>query len=134
MLKLSDYYEKLRKFNWASYDVYYAILFGSLAKKGEGNDLDIAVEFKRKSLEAYSKLYSDLVDYLGIEEVDLAIITDETDCFFIHEVFNNSLILHLEDYIRMHRRVIICEDFLIDVKKLNTIENSARALLRKWNL
>ncbi|WP_256445538.1 hypothetical protein [Acidianus sp. HS-5] len=38
----------------------------------------------------------------------------------------------MEDWWRVHRRAVICEDFLIDAKKLNVIENAARALVRKW--
>ncbi|MCH1772150.1 MULTISPECIES: nucleotidyltransferase domain-containing protein [Metallosphaera] len=131
-LELSRYLDRLRAFNWRDFDVYYAILFGSLAKRGRGNDVDIAVEFKRKSLEAYSSLLASLRDYLDDDRVDLVMISDNSDCFLVHEVFSDSLILYMEDYDRMHRIASICEDFLIDLKKLQILENAGRAIMRRW--
>ncbi|WP_287689077.1 nucleotidyltransferase domain-containing protein [Metallosphaera javensis (ex Sakai et al. 2022)] len=132
LLELSQYLGRLRAFNWKDFNVYYAVLFGSLARKGRGRDLDIAVEFKRKSLEAYSSLLTSLMEYLDLERVDLVMISDSTDCFLVHEVFSDSLILYLEDYDRMHRRASICEDFLIDMRKLDIIDNAGRAIMRRW--
>ncbi|BFI74764.1 nucleotidyltransferase family protein [Sulfurisphaera ohwakuensis] len=132
-MKLTDVLDKLKAFKWTNYDLYFAVLFGSLAKKGEGNDIDIAVEFKKRmTLENYTRLWIDLTDYLNTEKVDLTVINERTDCYLIHEVFSNSIILYMEDWWRIHRRAVICEDFLIDAKKLNVIENAARALVRKW--
>ncbi|BAB65797.1 nucleotidyltransferase domain-containing protein [Sulfurisphaera tokodaii] len=132
-MKLTDVLDKLKAFNWSGYDLYFAVLFGSLAKKGEGNDIDIAVEFKKKmKLEDYTRLWIDLTDYLNTEKVDLTVINERTDCYLIHEVFSNSIILYMEDWWRVHRRAAICEDFLIDARKLDLVENAARALMRKW--
>ncbi|WP_369609538.1 nucleotidyltransferase family protein [Sulfurisphaera javensis] len=132
MFKLSEVYDKLKKFNWSDYNIYYAVLFGSLAKKGEGNDIDIAVEFKNTDLEAYTNLFISLTDYLQTEKVDLVMVTDDTSCYLVHEIFNDSLILYLENYDRIHRKASICEDFLIDARKLNLIDNAGKVLLRKW--
>lgn len=132
-MKLTDVLDKLKAFNWSGYDLYFAVLFGSLAKKGEGNDIDISVEFKKKmKLEDYTRLWIDLTDYLNTEKVDLTVINERTDCYLIHEVFSNSIILYMEDWWRVHRRAAICEDFLIDARKLDLVENAARALMRKW--
>ncbi|MEM1627584.1 MAG: nucleotidyltransferase domain-containing protein [Sulfolobaceae archaeon] len=133
-MKLQDYLGKLKAFNWKKYNLYYAILFGSLVKKGEGNDIDIAVEFKKEkiNLSDYIELWSDLTDYLNSDKVDLVIIKENTGCYLIHEIFNNGLILYMEDWWRVHRRAVVCEDFLIDAKKLNLIENAGKAILRKW--
>ncbi|ABP95257.1 MULTISPECIES: nucleotidyltransferase domain-containing protein [Metallosphaera] len=131
-LELSRYLDRLRAFKWRDFDVYYAILFGSLAKRGRGNDIDIAVEFKRKSLDAYSSLLASLRNYLDEDRVDLVMISDNSDCFLVHEVFSDSLILYMEDYDRMHRIASICEDFLIDLKKLQILENAGRAIMRRW--
>ena len=132
-MKLGEVLEKLRAFDWAKHNVYFAVLFGSLAKKGEGNDVDIAVEFKGgKTFEKYINLWLDLTDYLNTEKVDLVVVTDETDCYLIHEVFSNAYILYMEDWWRMHRRAVVCEDFLIDAKKLNVVENAGLAVMRRW--
>ncbi|BBD73384.1 hypothetical protein HS1genome_1773 [Sulfodiicoccus acidiphilus] len=132
-MKLTDVLNKLKEFNWENCDLQFAILFGSLSRKGEGNDVDVAVEFKRRMrLEDYTRLWVDLTDYLNTEKVDLTVINERTDCYLIHEVFSDSIILYMEDWWRVHRRAVVCEDFLIDAKKLNTVENAARALVRKW--
>ncbi len=133
-MKLKDYLEKLKAFNWKNYNLYYAVLFGSLAKKGEGNDFDIAVEFKNKevSLDDYMKLWKDLSDYLDTDKIDLVMINDDTNCYLIHEVFNYGLILYKEDWSIAHRRAVVCEDFLIDAKKLDLVGREVRAVMKKW--
>jgi hypothetical protein len=62
---LQDYLDKLKAFNWKDYNIYYAVLFGSLAKKGKGNDIDIAVEFKVLSFDDYMKLWKGSLRLLG---------------------------------------------------------------------
>ncbi|MGC9105451.1 MAG: nucleotidyltransferase family protein [Thermoprotei archaeon] len=132
-MRLSDVLDELRSFDWGKYGLYYAILFGSLAKKGEGNDVDIAVEFKGKvTLERYSELWNGLADLLGTEKVDLVVLHEDSSCYLIHEVFNGGLILYMEDWWRAHRRARVCEDFLIDARKLNLIENAGLSILRRW--
>ncbi len=34
--------------------------------------------------------------------------------------------------LRMHRRASICEDFLIDVRKLDLVVNAGKALVMRW--
>ncbi|MGC8570698.1 MAG: nucleotidyltransferase family protein [Caldivirga sp.] len=126
----------LRAFPWSDYRVYYAVLFGSIVKKGVGRDIDIAVEFINTfNLGEYSRLLTDLAEYLSIDNVDLVPISDETDCYLIHEAFSDGMILYMaseEAWFRMHRRASICEDFLMDAAKLNIVENAAHALVKRW--
>ena len=131
-MDLQDYLDKLKAFNWKDYNIYYAVLFGSLAKKGKGNDIDIAVEFKELSFDDYMKLWKGLSDYLDTEKIDLVSIDDNTSCYLIHEVFNYGLILYKEDWSRAHRRAVVCEDFLIDAKKLDLVGRGVRAVMREW--
>ncbi|MGC9106112.1 MAG: nucleotidyltransferase domain-containing protein [Thermoprotei archaeon] len=133
LVKLSDVLERLRAFRWSDYGVRFAVLFGSLAKKGEGNDVDIAVS--KIDPETYLRLYLDLQDYLDTEKVDLVTVDEDTDCYLVHEVFNNSLILYAKDQeakAEMRRIASICEDFLIDARKLDLVGRSVRAVMRRW--
>jgi len=127
--------DKLKKFDWKAYHVLYAILFGSIARKGEGRDIDIAVEFENYNLDLYLKLFNDLQDYLDTDLVDLVAITDDTSCYLIHEVFNNTRIIYIRDdeaWFKMNNRINECEDFLIDARKLNEVENAAFAIMNRW--
>ncbi len=127
---------KLRMFPWGSYGIYYAVLFGSIVKRGFGEDVDIAVEFMEGlDLGRYSRLLFDLFDYLGTDKVDLVPIGDNTDCYLIHEVFSDGVILYMagdDAWLRMHRRASICEDFLIDARKLDLVVNAGKALVMRW--
>ncbi|WP_338602656.1 nucleotidyltransferase domain-containing protein [Sulfolobus tengchongensis] len=127
--------DKLKQFSWNKYGVLYAILFGSLAKIGKGRDVDIAVEFEEYNVDIHLRLLNDLQDYLGTELIDLVIITDDTSCYLIHEIFNNTRLIYLRDdkaWFKMNNRINICEDFLIDARKLNEIENAVLAVMRRW--
>lgn len=128
---------KLRMFSWGSYGIYYAVLFGSIVRRGGfGEDVDIAVEFMGGlDLGRYSRLLFDLFDYLGTDKVDLVPIGDNTDCYLIHEVFSDGVILYMagdDAWLRMHRRASICEDFLIDARKLDLVVNAGKALVMRW--
>ncbi len=88
--------DKLRRFPWSNYGIYYAVLFGSIVRRGFGEDADIAVEFMRDlDLGRYSRLLFDLFDYLDTDKVDLVPIGDNTDCYLIHEVFSDGVILYM---------------------------------------
>ena len=123
--------DKLRAFDWAKYGVEFAILFGSLARKGEGNDVDIAVSRTDK----YFELLLALQDYLDTEKVDLVMVDEDTNCYLVHEVFRGSITLYVKDdeaKRRMWKIARVCEDFLIDAKKLDLVGRSVRAVMRKW--
>ncbi|GGI70088.1 hypothetical protein GCM10007112_03850 [Vulcanisaeta souniana JCM 11219] len=127
---------RLRMFPWGNYGIYYAVLFGSIVRRGFGEDVDIAVEFVGGlDLGRYSRLLFDLFDYLGTDKVDLVPISDSADCYLIHEVFSDGVILYMagdDAWLRMHRRASICEDFLIDARKLDLVFNADRALVMRW--
>ncbi|MGC9153635.1 MAG: nucleotidyltransferase family protein [Vulcanisaeta sp.] len=127
--------DKLRRFSWSNYGIYYAVLFGSIIRRGFGEDIDIAVEFVGGlDLGKYSRLLFDLFDYLDTDKVDLVPIGDSTDCYLIHEVFGDGVILYMagdDAWLRMHRRASICEDFLIDARKLDLVGNAGRALVMR---
>ncbi len=59
--------------------VEYAVVFGSLAKKGCGRDVDLAVKFReRKSLWDLAMLAADVADALGLDydQVDVVDVDD----------------------------------------------------------
>ncbi|WP_291764658.1 nucleotidyltransferase domain-containing protein [Caldivirga sp. UBA161] len=137
MLKLSEVLGRLKEFPWVNYPLLYVVLFGSLAKRGIGNDVDLAVEFTDGlSHDSYLNLYVDLMDHLNTDKIDLVLINDNVDCYLIHEVFNNSIIIYSPNADKawsiIHRRAILCEDFLIDAGKLNLTEISVKAVVSRW--
>ena len=50
--------------------------------------------------------------------------------------FNNSLIIYSLNMDKawsiIHRRAVLCEDFLIGAKKLGLTEAAVKAVMRKW--
>jgi hypothetical protein len=62
-------------------------------------------------------------------------IDEDTDCYLVHEVFNNSLIIYVKDQDskeEMRRIAVICEDFLIDARKLELVTKSVKSVIRRW--
>lgn len=136
MPTLNKVIDKLRTFPWSSHPIFYAVLFGSLVKRGVGNDVDIAVEFTKPSLESYGKLFMELEDNLG-GQVDLVPISDDSSCYLVHEAFSDGIILYVRDddaWWRMHRRAHVCEDFLIDASKLDIVNTAVRRVMEGWRL
>ena len=128
----------LRDFDWRAFDVAYSVLFGSVASRGFGNDVDIAVEFAGGwDLNAYSTLVLELMDRLGvgIDDIDVVVIGDETPCYLVLSVFSNSMLLFARDddaIRRMVKRAKLCHDFLITARRLGTLETAANAVRRLW--
>ena len=136
-LSLSEVLSRLKEFPWVNYPLLYVVLFCSLAKRSISNDIDLAVEFiGGLSSDHYLSLYIDLMDNLNTDKIDLVPINDNVGCYLIHEIFNNSLIIYSlnadKAWSIIHRRAVLCEDFLIDAKKLGLTEAAVKAVMRKW--
>lgn len=115
--------------------MYFTLYCLDQLQKSKGRDVDIAVELEEYDVDTHLKLLADLQDFLNTELVDLVIITDETSCYLIHEIFNNTRLIYLRDdkaWFKMNNRINECEDFLIDAKKLNEIENAVKAVMKRW--
>lgn len=138
VVNISDVYDKLKNFPWDKYGVYYAVLFGSLAKRGVGHDVDVAVEMENYSLKTYSDLLIDMADALNIHEdlLDLLVVTDNLSCYLVHEALGGSKIIYIKDsHSRelMIRRLLICNDFLMDSRKLGLVDTMVKVVMDRWH-
>lgn len=62
-------------------------------------------------------------------------IDEDANYYLVHEVFRGSITLYVKDdeaKERMWKIARVCEDFLIDAKKLDLWGRSVRAVMRKW--
>jgi predicted nucleotidyltransferase len=68
------------------------ILFGSSVreKSEDARDVDIAIKLIQKARISKLKLIYKLDDFLDGENIDLVLLTSETDPLLLHEIFSNG--------------------------------------------
>ena len=134
--------ERLRSFEWRKFNVCHVILFGSLARRGEGNDIDLLLVpcSSRGSLDPDTLLdmYSSLSKHLGVDPTLLDLVdASRAGCVLLIEAWRSGLIVYtvsrskLLDY--MLPRLSICEDELISVQRLGIVEAAVEAARRRWS-
>ena len=74
---------------FAQHGVQLAYLFGSLAKQGSGNDVDLAVLYEGDITE----LVSEVIELLGTERVDLVDL-NVAPTFLCLEIFRTGRLIH----------------------------------------
>lgn len=128
MVELGQALEALRSVPWGRY-VKFAFLTGSLAERGRGNDVDVVVS--KISLEDYGELLYQITSALGLDEdhVDLVPVDENTPCVFVVDALSKSVPLYVADWDEVFRIFNICQDFLIDAKKLDLYHTAVRAVL-----
>ncbi|MEZ0319694.1 MAG: nucleotidyltransferase domain-containing protein [Pyrobaculum sp.] len=128
MIELSQVLKTLKEIPWGRY-VKFAFLTGSLAEKGRGNDVDIVIS--KIGLEEYGELLYLITSALGIDEdhVDLVPVDENTPCAFVVDSLGKSVPLYVADWDEVFRIFNICQDFLIDAKKLDLFYTAVKAVL-----
>ena len=86
LLDVAEVLEKLRKkVNWTELGVEWALLFGSLASRGRGRDIDILVMLERskvnEGIEAFLSIIGALGEALGLDPSQVDIVElDHAPC------------------------------------------------------
>lgn len=116
--------------------VEYAILFGSLARKGQGKDIDIALKVKLKSGIELGKLLTDVAEALKVKEDDVDIVLlDDAPLGLLKTIIDEGVIIYGDEskaldylssaYIRLLdwlETLRFAENFLKNGKRSSTIK------------
>lgn len=72
------------------------ILFGSQAtgKKLPGSDIDVAVKMGKGTKHSKLELIAALTDFFGKGEIDLVILTRDTDPLLLHEIYSKGSLIY----------------------------------------
>ncbi len=132
--------ERLRRVDWQSRGVVYAVLFGSGARGCRFSDIDVAVLFRSKpGLDELLDLVSDIADAVGVSDdmVDLVVLNrEDLPCVLVVEalgrgvpVYYESIDMYLDDVLR---RLWVCWDFEISYRRLGVLEAASRVVKSSW--
>ncbi len=135
LLKARDIIEKLRHFPWGEFNVEWAVVFGGLAERGFGRDVDILVNAKL-GVEEKIELSLAIADFLDIcwDCVDI-VLFNEAPCPIAISAWRKGVIVYVRDK-RVFReqvlaRINVCEDYKLSFKKLDIIPTAIKAVKRK---
>jgi predicted nucleotidyltransferase len=140
MLRLREVAETLRRLDWRNLEAEWVVVFGSLAERGEGRDVDLLVKHKggKGGSEWRIRVVTAVADALGIDYslVDVVEAEPDTPCPIIRSAWRYGLIVYEEERGAakewMLRRVIVCWDYEVAAKKLGVVETAVEAARRRW--
>lgn len=129
----------LRRVNWAKFGVEWVVLFGSLAYRGVGEDIDLLVKPRgRGGAEWRLRTSIEVGEVLGVDwaRVDVVEASNDTPCPIIHSAWRHGILVYEEERGRARRwlllRVMVCSDYELAIKRLHVIETSVMAARRRW--
>jgi len=129
----------LRRVNWAKLGVEWVVLFGSLAYRGVGEDVDLLVKPRgRGGAEWRLRISIEVRDVLGVDwaRVDVVEASNDTPCPIIHGAWRHGILVYEEERGRARRwllpRVMVCSDYELAIKRLHVIETGVMAARRRW--
>jgi len=135
MLERGRVLEGLRGVAWGRFGVEVAVLFGSLARRGRGRDVDLLVHSPR-GLDRLS-LALEVAAALGVDPglVDVVPLRD-APCVIVVEAWRRGVVVYearrgarLDTLLPA---VKVCWDYSISVRRLRVVETAAKAMLRRW--
>jgi len=110
---LEDVVEGIRRVASRWKNIYYIVLFGSIARNGCGRDIDLAVKGKFRSALELGRLVIELSDELNIdpEKIDLVYI-DSAPVHLLKTIVDEGIIIYgdrekaLDDLYRIYLRIL----------------------------
>ena len=140
MPRREEVLEKLRRINWRSLGVKTVVLFGSVARRGWGRDIDLLIDparphppgaglgklLLRIALEAEEATGSS-VDVVTLQEAPCPVILD---------AWRHDIVIYEEKpgeaLTRLMWRLLVCLDYEASARKLGLTRVAARAAARRW--
>ena len=138
-LRLEELLPGLRKVPWQDLGVGLAVVYGSLAKRGQGGDLDLLVEHAggRGGAEWRLQVVLAVADVLGLDpgEVDVVEL-HEAPCAIVGDAWRHGIIVYEAERGLARRRLLerymVCLDYRLAAERLGLVERAAKAALRRW--
>ncbi len=134
-MRTAEVLPALSSIRWGELGVCHAILFGSLAKHGEGNDVDLLISWcgRRGDLVEVAVAVSEalgadpsVADLVELDKAPCPIIHDALSGVFVYTV-NRSEAIDL-----LMRKAEICWDWQITMRKLRLVEDAIQAAKERW--
>ena len=142
LMDVDEVLEKLRKkVNWTELGVEWALLFGSLASRGRGRDIDILVKLERSKvngdIEAFLSIIGTLGEALGLDPSQVDIVElNHAPCPLLVDAWKTRIVIyekkpdvHIDDLLPW---VMVCYDYGITARKLKVVETAIKAARRRW--
>ena len=137
--KVDGVVDRLRVFDWSSFGVVFAIVFGSsVSGKGFKRDVDVAVWIDDPE-KAVDLQYA-LSRYLGVPEqcIDIVVLNsyELLPCTLLIEALGKGKPVYYRDlnsFLDTKLRILFpCFDFMIDAEKLRLLEAQVEAVMKRW--
>ena len=139
VLRLEVVLGALRRLEWGKLGVKWAILFGSLASRGRGRDVDLLVMPRGiGGPEWRLRLGIELAETIGVDwgAVDVVEASTTTPCPIVLDAWRNGLLVYEEEKGEAREwllvRIKVCNDYLLAARKLQVLETGIEAAKKRW--
>ena len=132
--------EKLRRINWQALGVKRVMLFGSVARRGWGRDIDLLIDPARPHQpgaglgELLLRIALEAEEATG-SSVDVVAL-QEAPCPVILDAWRYGVVVYEEEpgeaLTRLMWRLLVCLDYEASARKLGLTRVAARAAARRW--
>ena len=131
----------LRRVNWVKLGAEWVVLFGSLAYRGVGEDIDLLVKPRGGGgAEWRLRTSIEVGEVIGVDwaRVDVVEASNDTPCPIIHSAWRHGILAYEEEKGQARRwlltRVMVCSDYELAMRRLRVIETGVMAARRRWGL
>ena len=134
MLELEKIVEGLRRVDWDRLGVDWAVLFGSLARRGSGRDVDLLVMPRGEGFDPVDAAV-EIAEALGLD-ASLVDVVDarRAPCPVILEAWRRGIYIHGRALARewLLARVWVCYDYAIAKEKLGITSRALQSMEARW--
>ena len=126
----------LKRVNWRRLGVRWAVLFGGLAGRGSGSDVDLLV-LSQRGLGGLLYVILEVSEALRIDPGLVDVVDASTaPCVILRDAWLNGVVVYEarrgEAREWLLPKVEICLDYEISRRKLGVVEEAVKAAKRRW--
>ncbi len=138
-LRRDEVVAALKRIDWTRLGAEWVILFGSLASKGVGRDIDLlAKPVYKGGGEWRLRLSTEIGEMTGVSwtRIDVVEASPETPCPIVYDAWRHGIIVYekskglAREWLLV--RVAVCGDYALSARRLEIIKTAARAARRRW--
>ena len=139
MLRRDSVVAALRRVDWAGLGARWVVLFGSLAGKGVGRDVDLLVRpAGRGGAEWRLRVSVEVGEAIGVDwaRVDVVEACTDTPCPIVYDAWRQGVVVYEErrglarEWLLV--RVMVCSDYGLAAERLEVVKTAVRAARRRW--
>jgi predicted nucleotidyltransferase len=141
LLRRDTVVDGLRRIDWAGLRVEWVVLFGSLARRNVGHDIDLLVKPKDGGgVEWRMSIAIEAAEAVGVDWglVDVVEASVETPCPVIVDAWRHGLVIYehtpgaARNWLRV--RLMVCLDYEVSARKLGVLREASKSIIRRWSL